>query len=99
MSTRFTHLKLRVLLLAAGFAAVMGAMSASTAQAGVHVRFSIGHEWGHGRWIHDRHSGRLGWWWVVGPRWTWYERPHTFFVQPAPPVVIQQAPPVVYQAP
>src|SRR5579859_8046293 len=54
-------------------------------------------DWGRGRWIHDRHGGRLGWWWVVGGMWYWYERPHTFVVQSAPPVVVQQTPPVVIQ--
>ena len=64
-------------------------------------------DWNRGRWIHDRHGGRLGWWWVVGPSWYYYPRPHSFIVpqpvvvQQQPPVVIQQAPPpvVVQQAP
>ncbi len=68
-------------------------------------------DWGRGHWVHDRHDGRLGWYWVVGPSWYYYERPHSFIVQPAPPqtvyvqpappqtVVVQQAPPAAVQAP
>ena len=47
-------------------------------------------EWNRGRWVHDRHSGRLGWWWVVGPTWNYYERPHSF-AQPQT-IIVQQAP-------
>jgi hypothetical protein len=51
------------------------------------------YEWGRGRWIHDRHSGRLGWWWVVGPSWYYYTQPHSFVVVQQPqPVIVQQAP-------
>jgi hypothetical protein len=57
------------------------------------------YEWGRGRWIHDRHSGRLGWWWVVGPSWYYYTQPHSFVVvqQPQPVVIqqVQQQPPTV----
>ena|SRR6185436_15979711 len=98
MSTPFTQMKLKVLFAATVLAVAGGAACASPAEAGVHVGFSIGHNWGHGRWVHDRYHGRLGWWWVVGPRWYYYDRPHTFIVQPAQPVVIQQASPVVVQS-
>jgi hypothetical protein len=54
-------------------------------------------DWGRGRWIHDRHSGRLGWWWVVGGMWYWYPTPHSFVIAPQPPVIMQQAPPVIVQ--
>jgi hypothetical protein len=52
--------------------------------------------WNRGHWQHDRHGGRLGWWWVVGPSWYYYQAPHSFVViqQPAQPIMIQQAPPV-----
>jgi len=66
--------------------------------------------WQQGHWTHDRHGGRLGWWWVVGPTWNFYPRPflypgyapRTIIVeqappQPAPQTVIVQSPPV--QAP
>ena len=48
-------------------------------------------EWNHGRWVHDRHGGRLGWWWVAGPTWVYYDRPHSF-AQPPQTIIIQQAP-------
>jgi len=25
--------------------------------------------WGRGEWHHERHNGRFGWWWVIGPEW------------------------------
>ena len=31
--------------------------------------------WHGGRWVHGRHGGRLGWWWIVGPTWYFYPRP------------------------
>lgn len=31
--------------------------------------------WQSGRWRHDYHGGRLGWWWVVGPSWYYFDRP------------------------
>jgi len=48
--------------------------------------------WGGGHWIHDRHEGRLGWWWVVGPAWTFYPRPYPVYVTPAPQTVIVEQP-------
>jgi hypothetical protein len=64
-----------------------------------------GHEerWRAGHWIHDRHEGRLGWWWVAGPAWYFYARPYaerppqTIIIQQQPPAAPQ--PPVVAQAP
>ena len=55
-------------------------------------------EWTRGRWIHDRHDGRLGWWWVIGSSWYFFERPHTFD-QPPQTVIVQQPQPVVIQSP
>jgi hypothetical protein len=52
-----------------------------------------------GRWNYGRHVGRMGWWWVAGPSWYYYDRP---YYAPAPQtVIIEQAqPPVtVVQAP
>ena len=28
--------------------------------------------WRGGHWWHGDYSGRLGWWWIVGPNWYWY---------------------------
>lgn len=65
--------------------------------------------WGHGgRWVHDRHDGRLGWWWIVGPSWYYYPRPYAITTpqtviiqQPAQPqqVVVQAAPQVAAPSP
>jgi hypothetical protein len=62
--------------------------------------------WGEGHWIHDRHGGRLGWWWVIGNDWHFYShqvsQPQMVIIQQPAPVVIQQQPPtqyVIQQAP
>ncbi|HUJ03881.1 MAG TPA: hypothetical protein VLW75_09610 [Rhizomicrobium sp.] len=31
--------------------------------------------WGRGEWHHERHNGRFGWWWVVGPEWYFFDAP------------------------
>lgn len=31
--------------------------------------------WQHGSWRHDRHNGRLGWWFVVDDDWFFYPEP------------------------
>jgi hypothetical protein len=31
--------------------------------------------WRGGRWHHDHHRGRYGWWWVVGGLWYFYPQP------------------------
>lgn len=31
--------------------------------------------WRSGRWVHGRHEGRAGWWWVIGPSWYFYPAP------------------------
>jgi hypothetical protein len=89
-----------------------GAFASSPAQArererGHIVVRDVRQDWHGGRWVHDRHNGRLGWWWVVGASWYFYTQPHSFtviqpvaqpvVVQQAPPVVVQQAPPVVVE--
>jgi hypothetical protein len=38
--------------------------------------------WRGGRWIHDRHGGRWGWWWVVGG--VWYSYPSPVYPYPNP---------------
>jgi hypothetical protein len=66
--------------------------------------------WRGGRWLHARHDGRLGYWWIVGGVWYFYPQPVYPFpdpyvppmvveqppvmVAPQPPVVVQQQPPV-----
>src|SRR5579863_4938506 len=31
--------------------------------------------WGGGRWHHEMHNGRMGWWWDVGGVWYFYPQP------------------------
>jgi hypothetical protein len=52
------------------------------------------HTWRAGRWVHSRHDGRLGWWWVAGGLWYFYPAPVYPYPNPwePPPVVV--APPV-----
>ncbi len=33
------------------------------------------HVWRDGRWAHQRHDGRLGWWWITGGTWYYYPAP------------------------
>ncbi len=50
--------------------------------------------WRGGRWVHDWHDGRYGWWWFVAGFWYFYPEPiypYPTYVPPA--VVVQQAPP------
>ncbi|HXC38725.1 MAG TPA: hypothetical protein VN667_07245 [Burkholderiales bacterium] len=45
--------------------------------------------WRRGRWIHDRHNGRFGWWWVVGGVWYFYPAPVYPYPDPfQPPTVV-----------
>jgi hypothetical protein len=50
------------------------------------------HDWGvwrGGRWLHARHEGRLGWWWVVGGVWYFYPSPVYPYPNPwEPPVLL-----------
>ena len=50
--------------------------------------------WRTGRWTHQRHDGRLGWWWVAGGLWYYYPSPVYPYPSPwePPPVVV--TPPV-----
>jgi hypothetical protein len=44
--------------------------------------------WRGGGWIHGRHDGRQGWWWVVGPQWYFYPAPVYPYPDPyVPPVM------------
>ncbi|MDO9182422.1 MAG: hypothetical protein Q7U04_08435 [Bacteriovorax sp.] len=38
--------------------------------------------WHNGHWTQGHYSGRVGWWWVVGPTWYFYSRP--FYPYPSP---------------
>jgi len=60
-------------------------------------RFSLEERrfWGAGRWFHDFHDGRLGWWWVVGGVWYYYPEPiypYPTYV-PIPDVAVNAPPP------
>jgi len=46
--------------------------------------------WRGGRWIHARHGGRFGWWWVVGPSWYFY--PARIYPYPDPYIPPYAAP-------
>ncbi len=49
--------------------------------------------WRGGHWIHDRHDGRFGWWWVVGGAWYFYPAPVYPYPNPYVPPVVVAAPP------
>ncbi len=55
--------------------------------------------WRGGRWMHGRHAGQDGWWWVVGNDWYLYPAPVYPYPNPyVPPSVTLQGP-VAAQAP
>lgn len=49
--------------------------------------------WHSGRWVHSRHDGHLGWWWVIGPTWYLYSAPVYPWPDPYMPPTILSAPP------
>jgi hypothetical protein len=50
--------------------------------------------WRGGRWVHDWHGGHLGWWWVVGGAWIFFNAPIYPYPDPyTPPTVIVQTVP------
>jgi hypothetical protein len=52
--------------------------------------------WRGGRWAHEIHDGRLGWWWVAGGAWYFYPAPVYPYPDPyQPPVTIAAAPSAV----
>jgi hypothetical protein len=87
------------------FAAFLALSIGSQAQEHLHGHDFHGRDFGHfspaersvwqgGRWVHDWHDGRYGWWWTVGGFWYFYPEPvypYPTYVPPA--VVVQQAPP------
>ena len=51
--------------------------------------------WRGGNWVHDRHDGRLGWWWVAAGMWYFYPDPVYPYPDPyTPPVVVVNPQPV-----
>lgn len=66
-------------------------------------RFSVEERrvWLGGRWIHDSHNGRYGWWWVTDGVWYFYPQPiypYPTYV-PDPEVVVNGPPPGAYPPP
>jgi len=50
--------------------------------------------WRGGHWRHGSHTGRAGWWWVVGGTWYFYPTPVYPYPNPwEPPLVEYVAPP------
>ena len=49
--------------------------------------------WRGGGWIHGRHTGRDGWWWVVNGTWYWYPAPVYPFPDPYVPPAVAAVPP------
>lgn len=63
-----------------------------------HFRSHDLHRWSGGRWVHGRHDGYLGWWWVVAGIWYFYPSPVYPYPDPyIPPVVVEQQPPAIIQ--
>lgn len=65
-------------------------------------RFSLEERriWTLGRWIHDYHDGRLGWWWVVDGVWYFYPQPiYPYPVYIPEPETVVAAPPPAAIAP
>ncbi|MGB8339329.1 MAG: hypothetical protein WCD07_02195 [Burkholderiales bacterium] len=55
--------------------------------------------WSGGHWYSGRHSGRSGWWWIVGPTWYFYSAPVYPYPDPYLPQVVIVAPPVQPEVP
>lgn len=101
---------LRVIASAAVVAALLGSPFGARGMAENRGRWEVARSWGHGdirrfherdldrwragRWLHGRHLGRLGWWWVVGGMWFLYPAPIYPYPDPyPPPTVMASAPP------
>jgi len=49
--------------------------------------------WRGGRWAHEEHDRRFGWWWVAGDSWYFYPAPVYPYPDPyEPPVTVAAAP-------
>jgi hypothetical protein len=63
--------------------------------------------WEGGRWRHETHNGRYGWWWDVGGVWYFYPQPiegppvyiSEEYVDDDVPVAYEAPPPAAYAAP
>ena len=55
--------------------------------------------WRGGNWVHERHDGRFGWWWVAAGMWYFYPSPVYPYPDPYTPpvVVVNQQPPAAPQ--
>ncbi len=51
----------------------------------------LGH-WRSGRWYQGRHSGRSGWWWIVGGVWYYYPAPVYPYPNPYQPPMLPALP-------
>jgi len=52
------------------------------------------HTWRDGGWLHARHNGRYGWWWVAAGVWYYYPQPVYPYPDPyLPPLVVMQPTP------
>ncbi|HEY3916868.1 MAG TPA: hypothetical protein VGL83_03705 [Stellaceae bacterium] len=49
--------------------------------------------WRGGRWFHGAHSGRAGWWWIVGGDWYFYPAPVYPYPNPLVPPLAVAPPP------
>jgi hypothetical protein len=49
--------------------------------------------WRGGRWYHGPHSGREGWWWVIGGSWYFYATPIYPYPDPGALPIIVAPPP------
>lgn len=87
------------LLLLVPLLTIAATLPAQARESRDHHRPSHGwHERDHhdnGRWFHGRHSGRVGWWWVVGDSWAFYNAP----IYPTPPRVVVMPPRPIYVQP
>lgn len=57
----------------------------------VHDRHDDGH------WVHARRGGRMGWWWVVGPSWSYYPSYPAVAYTPYPVAPVATVPVAVVQ--
>ena len=48
--------------------------------------------WRSGRWVHEHHDGRLGWWWITGGVWYFYPQPVYPFPDPYLPPMASPGP-------
>ena len=53
--------------------------------------------WRGGQWHHERHHGRLGWWWIVGGVWYFYPSPVYPYPDPYQPPLAPVPPPAAPQ--